>query len=119
MKSTCKRLQDNNRVGERDVYQQGDSVFDIFYKSSAMLDFCMHSDWAMGYMINAYSGSSLEKIGQCYYGGDCPHDAVYCHYQSPEAMKNFAQNHRIVDMSHMSWNTLRTIHLRQPWNKKT
>jgi hypothetical protein len=120
MNSTCAHLQDN-RVGERDVYQQGDSVFDIFYKYSAMLDFCMHSDWAMGYMINAYSGSSLEKIGQCMQrgGGGCPHDAVYCHYQNPKAMKNFAQNHRIVDMSHMSWNTLRTIHLRQPWNEKT
>jgi hypothetical protein len=119
MKSTCAHLQDN-QVGERDVYQQGDSVFDIFYKYSAMLDFCMHSDWAMGHMINAYSGSSLEKIGQCMHrgGGGCPLDALYCHYQSPEAMKNFAQNHHIVDLSHMSWNTLRTIHLRQPWNKK-
>jgi hypothetical protein len=28
---TCARLQDD-RVGERDVYQQGDSVIDIFYK---------------------------------------------------------------------------------------
>jgi len=118
MKSTCARLQDN-RVGEHDVFQQGDSAFDIFYKYSAMLDFCMHSDWAMGYMINAYSGSSLEKIGQCYYGGDCPHDAVYCHYQSPEAMKDFALDHNMLNMSHVSWNTLRTIHLRQPWNRET
>jgi hypothetical protein len=80
----------------------------------------MHSDWAMGYMINAYSGSSLEQFGQCNFkrGGEvCPIDAVYCHYQSPEAMKQFAQNHRIVDMSHVSWNTLRTIHLQQSWNK--
>ena len=119
MNSTCARLQDN-RVGERDVYQQGDSIFDIFYKYSAMVDFCMHSDWAMGYMINAYSGSSLEQFGQCLQrlGRDCPFDALYCHYLSPEAMKQFAQNHRIVDMSHVSWNTLRTIHLRQPWNQK-
>jgi hypothetical protein len=121
MSLTCARLQDN-RVGERDVYQQGDSVFDIFYKYSAMVDFCMHSDWAMGYMINAYSGSSLEQFGQCLQrlgrGNDCPVDALYCHYLSPESMKNFAQNHRIVDMSHVSWNTLRTIHLRQPWNQK-
>jgi hypothetical protein len=118
MNSTCTRLQDN-RVGEKDVFQQGDSVFDIFYKYSAILDFCMHSDWAMGYMINAYSGSSLEKIGQCHYGGDCPPDAVYCHYQNPKAMMHFALDHHMINMSHVSWNTLRTIHLRQPWSKKT
>ncbi len=119
MNSTCARLQDN-RVGERDVYQQGDSVFDIFFKYSAMVDFCMHSDWAMGYMINAYSGSSLEQFGQCLQrlGRDCPFDALYCHNLSPESMKQFAQNHRIVDMSHVSWNTLRTIHLRHSWNKE-
>ena len=119
MNSTCERLHDN-QVGEHDVFQQGDSVFDIFYKYSALRDFCMHSDWAMGYMINAYSGSSLEQFGQCLQRspGDCPVDALYCRYQNPEAMKHFALHHRIVDMSHVSWNTLRTIHLRQPWNKK-
>jgi hypothetical protein len=117
MSSTCARLQDN-RVGEQDVYQQGDSVFDIFYKYSAMVDFCMHSDWAMGYMINAYSGSSLEQFGTCSRGGYCPLDALYCHYQSPELMKHFALDHHMLNMSHVSWNTLRTIHLRQPWNKE-
>jgi hypothetical protein len=76
----------------------------------------------MGYMINAYSGSSLEKIGHCKLkrGREgCPLDAIYCHYQSPEAMKDFALDHDMLNMSHVSWNTLRTIHLRQPWNKKT
>jgi hypothetical protein len=123
MEKACARLQ-ANQVGEHDVFQQGDSVFDIFYKYSAIRNFCMHSDWAMAYIINAYSGSSLEQIGQCNLKGGsegCPLDAIYCHNQSPEAMKHFALDHHMINMSHVSWNTLRTIHLQQPWNwnKKT
>jgi hypothetical protein len=120
MEKACACLQ-ANQVCEHDIFQQGDSVFDIFYKYSAIRNFCMHSDWAMAYIINAYSGSSLEQIGQCMLKGGsegCPLDALHCHNQSPEAMKHFALDHHMINMSQVSWNTLRTIHLRQPWNKE-
>ena len=120
MNSSCENLKDN-KVGEYDVFQQGDSVFDIFYKYSALREFCMHSDWAMGYMINAYSGSSLRSLGRCYgYRGPprpCePGGSTSCHYQGPEAMKQFATEHVGME-SNPSWTTLRTLHLRQPWRQ--
>jgi hypothetical protein len=118
MISACEILQ-ANRVGEYDVFQQGDSVFDIFYKYSALREFCMHSDWAMGYMINAYSGSRLRKLGHfngCRYRWPCERGSTSCHYQDPEAMKQFAHE-RVVMTSHPSWITLRTLHLRQPWRQ--
>ena len=105
--SICKNLE-ADRVGEQDVFQQGDSVFDIFYKYSAIRDFCMHSDWAMGYMINAYSGSILEQIGQCEGLGlknslPCSSDSMTCHYQSPEAMKQFVISRTCPESPFVGW----------------
>jgi len=105
--SICKNLE-ANRVGEHDVFQQGDSVFDIFYKYSAIRDFCMHSDWAIGYMINAYSGSSLQSIHQCEGLGlkkslPCKSDSISCHYQSPEAMKQFVLSRTCPESPFVGW----------------
>ena len=96
MNAACEILH-ANRVGEYDVLQQGDSVFDVFYKYAGLRDFCMHSDWIIAYMINTYSGTSLHKIGECNVGWwgkykPCGLGIMSCHYQSPEAMKQFAQD---------------------------
>ena len=79
-----------NRIGERDVFEEGDSVFDVFYKYSALRDFCVHSDWMLGYMITFYSGGSLWNV----YPRQCREDpctarSVTCHNQSPKDMMEY------------------------------
>lgn len=93
MESVCANLQ-KNRIGELDVFANGDSVFELFYKYSALKDFCMHSDWAMGYMLTFYSGGSLNDLGpgQCR-KPRCTSGSVTCHNQTPKAMKDFTLAH--------------------------
>jgi hypothetical protein len=87
MSSVCKTLR-ANKIGEYDVFQQGDSLFDVFYKYSALHDFCMHSDNAIFWMVNLHSGTNMTQIGQCHGRGQpCNLGAVSCHYIKPEAMK--------------------------------
>ncbi len=43
MHAACENLH-ANRFGEYDVFQQGDSAFDLFFKYAGLRDFCMHSD---------------------------------------------------------------------------
>ena len=92
MNLVCDKL-NTNSLGA-DLFQQGDSVFDIFYKYSAIREFCMHSDAATAAMINWYSELSggLIQFGHCHgsRGQPCPNSgAISCHYQSPEKMKLF------------------------------
>ena len=93
MKSICKTLQEN-RVGERAVYQPGDSVFDVFYKYSALDNFCMHSDWAMGYMISYYSGGELQQLDpkRCR-KHPCNGRSITCHNHGPMDMEKFVLAH--------------------------
>jgi len=93
MKSICENLQEN-RVGERAVYQAGDSVFDIFYKYSALDNFCMHSDWEIGYMISFYSGSELEQLDpkRCR-KHPCNGKSITCHNHGPIDMEKFVLAH--------------------------
>ena len=91
MESVCSNLQ-RNRVGELGVFREGDSVFDIFYKYSALKEFCMHSDWAFGYMIGLYSGGSLHKLwhsGHECEADPCTLESVACHNQGPDDMIHF------------------------------
>ena len=97
MDLVCANLQ-QNRVGELELFREGDSVFDIFYKYSALNKFCMHSDWALGYMISLYSGGSLNQIGyqinphQCHLD-PCTLESVVCHNQGPNDMIEFTLSH--------------------------
>ncbi|KAL3774922.1 hypothetical protein ACHAWO_004008 [Cyclotella atomus] len=43
-----------DRVGEASMFQDGMTVFELFYKYSATKDFCMHSDWLLGYILEYY-----------------------------------------------------------------
>ena len=95
--SACANLQ-QNRSGELDVFQQGDSVFDLFYKFSALRDLCMHSDWITGYMSTYYlhpEGSSesveiLEMPGRN--SLRCTKSSGTCHWQTPNDMKRLTRN---------------------------
>mmetsp|Transcript_2526 Transcript_2526/g.5372 ORF Transcript_2526/g.5372 Transcript_2526/m.5372 type:complete len:393 (-) Transcript_2526:467-1645(-) len=93
MESICANLR-QNRVGELDVFANGDSIFELFYKYSALDNFCMHSDWAIGYMITFYSGGSLHGLNprQCRTTG-CTGRSVTCHNQTPKDMKDFTLAH--------------------------
>ena len=97
MDLVCSNLQ-MNRVGELELFREGDSVFDIFYKYSVHNKFCMHSDWALGYMISLYSGGSLNQIGHQINPFECRRDSctlesVVCHNQGPNDMIEFTRSH--------------------------
>ncbi len=100
MASSCKNLQ-QNIIGELDVFQNGDSALDLFYKYSATRQFCLHSDWALGYMINRYlhmhNISKLEPQ-QCK-GRKCDVESITCHNHGPEDMEKFVQEHASVSSS--------------------
>jgi hypothetical protein len=95
MTSVCERLIAKTTI-DTTLYQHGDSIFDIFYKYSAIREFCSHSDAAMAMMINSYAeitGGGLKQFGQCTGGRGmtCPTTgAITCHYQNPDDMKQFA-----------------------------
>jgi hypothetical protein len=75
-------------IGE--LFQQGDSVFDVFYKYSALCKFCVHSNAAIAHMVNVYTGTILKQIGPCQgCGQPCHCGQISCHYQTPEMMKEF------------------------------
>ena len=57
--SACPALEEN-RFGEAAVFRPGMSVLDLFYKYSAIAEFCLHSDWLLGYMLTYYSGAEEE-----------------------------------------------------------
>lgn len=90
--SICSNLR-QNRVGELALFQDGDSVFDVFYKFSATQNFCMHSDWAIGYMIQYYSGGSLKLVAPRRQCKGCNNDSSVCHNQTPKDMEDFVSAH--------------------------
>ena len=97
MQSICDNLQ-QNRVGELDVFENGDSIFDIFYKYAARADYCMHSDWLVGYLVTYYGGGMSQLVHNSARGNKCSidicdADSVTCHNQSPVDMAEFVQKH--------------------------
>lgn len=92
-RTICATLSEN-RIGEFDVFRQGDSVFDVFYKYSATRNFCLHSDWALGYMISRYSGGQLHELypKRCQ-RHPCDRASITCHNHGPDDMKAFLLTH--------------------------
>jgi hypothetical protein len=89
---TCAKLQQNT-IGELDVFQNGDSVFDIFYKYSALKKFCLHSDWVVGYMLTHYLHELLQQLQPMRCKRDiCDSESISCHNQGPEDMDKFVQD---------------------------
>ena len=80
----CAQLS-KNRIGELDIFQEGDSVFDIFYKYAGLPNFCMHSDWLIGYMISFYSGGELEQLFPKRCKSDaCDSSSITCDNHGPQ-----------------------------------
>ena len=95
-------------VGEASVFQEGMSIFELFYKYSARKDFCMHSDWLLGYMFEYYlSHSQLDEgehnlMGMKTYPScgnitiatgavrPCTQFSDTCHNQNPKDMEALA-----------------------------
>lgn len=93
----CSKLQ-HNRIGELDVYQQGDSVFDLFYKFSALQQFCMHSDWLVGYIVTYFLDISfLVATGNSI--THCTESSMTCHWQTPSDMKRLNGISTLLDSS--------------------
>ena len=81
------------------LFNQGDSVFDIFYKYSATRHFCQASDWVNAHMINTYSENGLSQFGTCSrggrHGGPCDSESIACHFQTTfEHMAAFHSAHQ-------------------------
>ena len=87
---TCKKIELGNWI-----YQPGDSLFDLFYKFSALQQFCMHSDWVMGYLITYYllpgKVSILEATGNSI--THCTENSMTCHGQTPSDMERLTVYH--------------------------
>ena len=97
MRSTCDNLQ-QNRVGELEVFENGDSIFDIFYKYAALTTFCMHSDWLVGYLVTYHGGGMSQLVHNRARGNKCSidicdADSVTCHNQNPVDMAEFVMSH--------------------------
>ena len=88
---SCAYLQ-NNTIGELDVYLNGDSALDLFYKYSATRQFCMQSDWALGYMLTHYSHENMQQLQprRCK-RTDCDMDSITCHNHGPDEMEQFVR----------------------------
>lgn len=50
---TCSRIS-QDLAGESSLFKDGMSIFQLFYKYSALESFCMHSDWLLGYILDHY-----------------------------------------------------------------
>lgn len=59
----CSRIKVDT-VGEAAVFQEGMTVFELFYKYSALKDFCMHSDWLLGYVLEYYLPHTVSNPDQ-------------------------------------------------------
>lgn len=45
-------------MGESPLFKEGMTIFELFYKHSALSNFCMHSDWVLSYVIEHYLAKS-------------------------------------------------------------
>ncbi len=105
-----------NRIGERRVFREGMSTLELFYGYSALRDYCMHSDWLVGYMINFYLHPLADSLGDINKGGSsggereilrvnpplcgnvtdrrkvihCTSEYTTCHRQTPQTMEHWA-----------------------------
>jgi hypothetical protein len=52
-RGVCSQL-DENRIGESAIFKDGMSLFELFYLYSSVENFCFHSDWLVGYMLEFY-----------------------------------------------------------------
>jgi hypothetical protein len=108
---TCSQIT-ADKIGEAVVFQEGMTVFELFYKYSALKDFCLHSDWLLGYVIEYYLprshfNSEPKKINHTLKGmtnypscGNitvatgsvrrCTQYSNTCHYQGPKDMEALA-----------------------------
>ena len=89
----CENLM-KNQIGELDSFTPGDTVFDLFYKYSARKDFCLHSDWATGYMLSMYSGANMGQARprKCR-NQPCDRSSITCHNHGPVEMRQFMLEH--------------------------
>ena len=97
-----------NSIGEFDVFTEGMTLFELFARFSSTVNFCMHSDWLSGYIVEFY----LRRIGRndpaanlvgirdypmcgnrTAFSGHirhCTKDSDTCHNQSPHDMEFFS-----------------------------
>ncbi len=110
-KKTNERVCENierSRLGESGVYKDGMSVLEMFSEFSKLKEYCMHSDWLIGYMIKFYlddefdsfENKNYELLGMKNYPfcGNftvptgsvrrCNNKSTACHNQKPKDMES-------------------------------
>jgi len=98
----CANLKEN-KIGELQVFHDGISVLELFYRYSALTNFCLHSDWTVGYLINRYlypqSGQPVLPRANPPLCGNvtdrgknilCTSEYTACHRQTPKDMESLA-----------------------------
>ena len=50
-----------DRIGELSLFEEGMTILELFYKYSSLDDYCMHSDWLLGYMVKYYLYGVLQE----------------------------------------------------------
>lgn len=107
----CKRTDENmghqdvcksirlSRLGESPLFHEGMSIAELFHDYSSLKNFCIHSDWLLGYIAKFYLFTDIQGIEfypstcgnltlKCYFGMEA------CHRQTPEAMEFFSRQSR-------------------------
>lgn len=103
-KHVCNKIH-QDLVGESFLFKNGMSILELFYKYSALEDFCMHADWVLSYVIehflpqNADSSKRLVGIKSYPYCGNytlsgsvrsCTVQSSSCHNLTTSDMKALA-----------------------------
>ena len=102
----CSALEED-RAGERGLFEEGMTILELFYKYSSLPVYCLHSDWVIGYMVKYYlygarsqeSGAALLGMETYPFCGNitsaktkrpCKETSATCHNMKPEDMEFLA-----------------------------
>ena len=102
---------EKNGIGEATSFEEGMSAFELFASYAAREDYCMHSDWLVGYMVEHYlrGGNSDDELagmktyprcGNFTASGDvrpCRDGAAACHRQGAKDMEAMALSSYVRD----------------------
>jgi hypothetical protein len=57
----CSQI-DENKIGEAAIFKDGMTLFELFYLYSSVENFCFHSDWLVGYILEFYIKNPAKEL---------------------------------------------------------
>ena len=52
--AVCNQIKSKTNIGEGSIFKNGMTLFELFYRYSSVQNYCFHSDWLMGYILEYY-----------------------------------------------------------------